>query len=91
MHDPDYWKFSNEDGKLERCDMRQFERDLDAAVDYTKAELRNMADSTFVEEWTKSAAKQRYPYNLLLAEAMKRGYNAEGKQVVPYNLGKGRL
>jgi ribosomal protein S27AE len=36
MNDPDYWKFSNEDGKLERCDMRQFERDLDAAIAYSK-------------------------------------------------------
>lgn len=36
MHDPDYWKFSNEDGKLERCDMRQFEADLDAAIKYQK-------------------------------------------------------
>lgn len=35
-HDPDYWAFSNEDGKLERCDMRQFVKDLDAAVAYSK-------------------------------------------------------
>lgn len=36
MHDPDYWKFSNEDGKLERCDMRQFKADLDSAIKYQK-------------------------------------------------------
>jgi ribosomal protein S27AE len=30
------WEFSNEDGKLERCDMKQFERDLDAAIAYSK-------------------------------------------------------
>lgn len=30
MYDPDYWKFSNEDGKLERCDMKQFKADLNA-------------------------------------------------------------
>lgn len=36
MYDPDYWKFSNEDGKLERCDMRQFKADLDAAINYQK-------------------------------------------------------
>jgi hypothetical protein len=83
MHDPDWWAFNNDDGKLECCDMKQFNRDLDAAIEYSKQELRNMAESTFVEEWTRPAAKQRYPYNLLHAEAMRRGYNAEGKQVTP--------
>lgn len=33
--DPDWFRFDNSDGKLERPDMRQFERDLDAAVAYT--------------------------------------------------------
>lgn len=32
MCDPDYWKFSNEDGQLFPVNMREFNRDLDAAI-----------------------------------------------------------
>lgn len=45
--------------------------------------LRNMPESTFIAEWTRPESERRYSFNDLLAEAMRRGYNAQGKQVCP--------
>jgi len=67
-------------GGWKRCSCDCHKLNLSAA---NTKELRQMPESTFIEEWTRPAVLQRFPFNDLLAEAKRRGYNAEGRQVTP--------
>lgn len=80
MHDPDYWKFSNEDGKLDRQyggggNHRDFCAALDKAVAYSKAsglarlDIRGLAQLraiilTVIDDGCTCEADRGHPWEL---------------------------